>query len=81
MRIARRATLDELRQGDWDRFATSAGLSAPFVRRRVRELADLTPARTAAVADELTGSCLDEPALARCAERITGRARRLAMTV
>ena len=45
MKIARRATLDELRRGDWDRFAGSAGLAAPFVRRRVRELADLAVTR------------------------------------
>ena len=34
MKIARCATLDELRRGDWDRFAGSAGLAAPFVRPR-----------------------------------------------
>ena len=81
MRIARRATLEELRRGDWDRFAHSAGLGAPFVRRRVRELADLAPARAAAVAGELAGPGLDEDALAGCTERVTDRARRLALTV
>ena len=80
MRVARRATLEELRRGDWDRFAGSVGLGAPFVRRRVRELADLALVRTAAVANELTGSGLDEDALAGFAGRVTDRARRLART-
>ena len=81
MRIARRATLEELRRGDWDRFASSAGLGAPFVRRRVRELADLALARATVVAGELAAPGLDEDALARCAERVADRARRLALTV
>ena len=81
MRVARRATLEEMRRGDWDRFAGSAGLGPPFVRRRVRELADLATARATAVAGELAGPGLDETALARCAERVTDRARRLALTV
>ena len=81
MRIARRATFEELRRGDWDRFANSTGLGAPFVRRRVRELADLALVRAEAVAGELATPGLDEDALARCAERVTDRARRLAQTV
>ena len=81
MRVARRATLQELRRGDWDRFAGSAGLGAPFVRRRVRELADLALARADGVVDDLAGPELDGNALAGFAERITDRARRLALTV
>ena len=81
MRIARRATLEELRRGDWDRFANGNGLGAPFVRRRVRELADLALARAPAVAAELAHPDLDENTLAGCAERVTDRARRLARTV
>ena len=81
MRIARRATLGELRRGDWDRFATSAGLGAPFVRRRVRELADLALVRTEAVAGGLAGPGLDENAPVGFAERVDDRARRLALTV
>ena len=80
-RVARRTTLEELRRGDWDRFAQSAGLGAPFVRRRVRELADLAPARAATVVGELAHPGLNEDALAACAERVTERARRLALTV
>lgn len=81
MRVAQRATLEQMRRGDWDRFAGSAGLGAPFVRRRVRELTDLALPRANAVTAELAGQGLDEAALARCAERVTDRARRLALTV
>ncbi len=81
MRIARRATLEELRRGDWNRFANSVGIGAPFVRRRVRELADLALVQATAVAAELARPGLDENALAGCGARVTDRARRLALTV
>ena len=81
MRVARRATLEELRRGDWDRFARGMGLGAPIVRRRVRELAGLALERAEGVADDLARSGLDENALARCAARGKDRARRLALTV
>ena len=81
MKVARRATLQELRRGDWDRFARSVGLGAPFVRRRVGELTVLALARADAAASELAGPGMDPGALADCAERITGRARRLALTI
>lgn len=81
MKVARRGTLEELRRGDWDRFAGGVGLGAPIVRRRVGELAGLALERAEGVADDLNGSGLDESALARWAARSTDRARRLALTV
>lgn len=81
MRIARRAALEELSRGDWDRFATNAGLGAPFVRRRVQDLADLALTRADTVATELAGPGMDQDALSGFAERVTDRARRLALTV
>ena len=81
MRPARRATLEELRRGDWDRFARSVGIAAPFVRRRVAELAELAGNRAGAVAGELAVTGLNPDALAGFAERVTDRARRLALTV
>jgi len=38
MKIARRATLEEIRSTDWARFAGETGLSQPYIRRRVRAL-------------------------------------------
>ena len=81
MKVARRATLEELRRGDWDRFAGGIGLGAPIVRRRVRELSDLALERAERVAGDLARVGLDEDALAQCADRSTDRARRLALTV
>ncbi len=81
MKVARRATLEEVRRGDWDRFARGMGLGAPIVRRRVGELTGLALERAEGVAGDLAGSGLDENALARCAERGKDRARRLALTV
>ena len=81
MKVARRATLEELRRGDWDRFARGVGLGAPIARRRVGELADLSLELAEGVADDLARPGLDQNALAQCAARTTERARRLAFTV
>ena len=81
MKIAGRATLREIRSGDWERFASDAGLGTPIVRRRVRELAGLALERAGAVAEELAVPGLNQEALASCAARVADHARRLARTV
>ena len=81
MKVARRATLQELRRGDWGRFASGIGLGAPIVRRRVRELTGLVLERAEGVADDMDHSGLDQAALAQCVVRSSDRARRLALTV
>ena len=81
MRVAGRARIREMRRGDWSRFARSVGLGAPFVRRRVAELADLAFERAEAVAGELAAPGLDADALAGFAARVADRARRLLQTV
>ena len=80
MRVAGRATLRELRPGDWDRFAKSAGLAPPFVRRRVAALAALVIERAEGTAGELAASGLDGDALGAFAAQVAGRARQLART-
>ena len=80
MRVAGRATLRELRPGDWDRFAKSAGLAPPFVRRRVVALAAHAVERAEGTAGELAGSGLDGDVLRAFAARVAGRARQLART-
>ena len=81
MRIGGRRTLEELRARDWDRFARTAGLGAPFVRRRVRELAERTLECADPVATALSLPGLSDEVLARCAVRAVQRAQRLAGTV
>ena len=80
MKVARRGTLEDLRAGDWDRFARDCGLGAPFVRRRVRELCDLARRRCTGVAGELMRPGLDAAALQSFADRVHARAARLAAT-
>ena len=81
MKIAGRGSLRQLRRGDWGRFAASAGLSARFVRRRVRELCGYAQEEVAATVAELVSPGLREEALAGCAGRVSERARRLAESV
>lgn len=81
MKIAGRGRLRQLRRGDWDRFAASADLSARFVRRRVHELCGSAEEAGRAAMEELVSPGLDEEALAGCARRVAGRARRLAESV
>ena len=80
MHVAGRTALRELRPGDWERFAKSAGLAPPFVRRRVRALAALAVERAEGTAGQLAASGLDRDALRAFAARVAGRARRLART-
>jgi serine/threonine-protein kinase HipA len=80
MKIGKRATLDEIGPATWPAFAEDVGLAAPFVRRRVRELAD---AVVTAVADEpqrMALAGLDAEALKAYAAVIASRAERVART-
>ena len=81
MRIGGRRTLEELRAGDWGRFARTVGVGAPYVRRRVGELADRAVECADHVAAALAGPGLSDEVLVRCAARVSQRARRLAGTV
>ena len=81
MEIAGRGTLEEMRVGDWGRFAKLCGLGASFVRRRVGELCDRVQHHGEAVAAELAAPGLNETALARFSALARGRARQLAATV
>ncbi|MYG81077.1 MAG: type II toxin-antitoxin system HipA family toxin [Gemmatimonadetes bacterium] len=77
MEIAGRGTLEEMRAGDWGRFAKRCGLGAPFVRRRVGELCKWAIWVSDSVAAELASPGLSEEALMRLAGLVKGRAQRL----
>lgn len=79
MKIAKRATLDELRSGDWDKFAADVGLGAPFVRRRIKELAGRAQDLAQSVVMELAAPGLNQAALGSFANRISGRAQKLVL--
>lgn len=80
MKVAGRSTLEELRRGDWERFADECGLSPSFVRRRVRELCGRVEECSDGVAAELAAPGLSEEALTGLAELVRKRAGRLTGT-
>ncbi len=63
MKIARRATLEELDRGSWDACATDIGMAARFVRRRVEELATTTHASIAGVSTAISTADVDRDAV------------------
>ncbi len=81
MHIAGRKTLEDLRRGDWDRFARWCGLGPRFVRRRVAELCAAASEASDSVVAELALPGLCEEALVRQAELVGKRTSRLATTV
>lgn len=81
MKIARRATIDEIGPTTWTAFAQDIGLAASFVRRRVRELSDSVRAQVLPVSASTPLAALDASALKEYAALISSRAERLAKTV
>jgi serine/threonine-protein kinase HipA len=81
MKIARRGTLADLKPGDWDSFAKEAGLTSPFVRRRVTELADAALECWTQVVEELAKSPASKRALRGFGDHIKQRAERLSNTI
>lgn len=81
MKVGKAATLEEVGANTWTAFAAEAGLSAPFVRRRVKTLTDAITSKLPAVVDRATESGLDSAALKGYATLITSRSERLARTI
>lgn len=77
MKIAKCATLEEIDDGTWPKFAADAGLAAPFVRRRVDELAAAIEGATSAVTEKLEASGLSQSDLERFSALVADRAGRL----
>jgi serine/threonine-protein kinase HipA len=80
MKIAKRATLDEIGPATWPAFADDIGLAASFVRRRVKELSDAVVAQVPLLPDSPALAVLDASALKEYAVLIASRAERLART-
>ncbi len=79
MRIGKRATLEDIRRDTWADFAKEIGMAAPFVRRRVKELAAAARTTAGTAADALAVE-LDGSALRGYAGLVADRAERLALT-
>jgi serine/threonine-protein kinase HipA len=78
MKIAKCATLEEIANGTWSAFAADVGLGAPFIRRRVRALADSAQSSVFRVADQLAEAGLDRDAMTKYASLVASRATHLA---
>jgi serine/threonine-protein kinase HipA len=81
MKMAKRATLEEIGPMTWPAFADDVGLPVSFVRRRVRELSDAVGREVTSLANSPALDVLDAFALKEHAARIASRAKRLAATV
>lgn len=80
MKIAKRATLEEIGSTAWPEFAEDVGLGAPFVRKRVIELAEAVIAKAQVVVENPAMTGLDTGALTNYATLIVSRAERVART-
>lgn len=80
MRIAKKATLEELGPVAWPAFAEEVGLAAPFVRRRVSELADAVLTTVSNVAERTWLAGLNAEAMKAYGAVIASRAERVART-
>jgi serine/threonine-protein kinase HipA len=80
MKIAKKATLEEIGPTAWPAFAEDAGLAAPFVRRRVGELAAAVLAQAAPVSRSPSLAGLDADALQTYSSFIASRAEQVART-
>lgn len=81
MKIGKSATLDTIDSSAWSAFAADAGIGGPFVRRRVKALAESVQSGLLRVVEQIAGTALDSDALRRYGSLITARSARLAKTV
>jgi serine/threonine-protein kinase HipA len=81
MKIAKRATIDEIGPTTWTAFAEDIGLAASFVRRRVRELSDSVRGHVLLLPASAALAALDASALKNYAALTASRAERLAGTI
>jgi serine/threonine-protein kinase HipA len=77
MKIGKCATIEDMDASAWDKFSNDAGLGAPFVRRRVKDLAAQVRDVVNAAAGALAAPGLSEPELESFAKIISARALRL----
>jgi serine/threonine-protein kinase HipA len=80
MKIAKCETLEEIGTDAWPAFASHAGLAAPYVRRRVKELTESARDAVGGVAEGLAEEGLDRESLRNFASMVERRAVRLADT-
>ena len=80
MKVAKCATLEEIGTSAWPTFASETGLTTPYVRRRVKELAESARNSVGGLAERLTEGGLGRGSLMNFASIVEKRAARLADT-
>lgn len=77
MKIGKCAMIEDIDASTWDKFSNDAGLAAPFVRRRVKDLAAQVRDVVNEIPRALAAPGLSQPDLDRFAKIISSRAVRL----
>ncbi|MBG6118186.1 MULTISPECIES: type II toxin-antitoxin system HipA family toxin [unclassified Sphingobium] len=77
MKIAKKATLEEIESRHWDQFAEDVNIGAPYLRRRIRQLCEATLAQLDAPDSSLKQRLPGSENFVRFADLIADRARRL----
>jgi serine/threonine-protein kinase HipA len=77
MRIAGQATLEEIEARHWGSFAEDTGLTEPFIRRRVNELAELVLDQAGSVMSGFELEAREREAMSKFAELVSRRAESL----
>jgi len=74
MKIAKRHTLEELKPGDWDKFAEETGLALRFIRTRAKELANAVSESIGETKAEIMESASDGKTVQDISDLISSRA-------
>lgn len=77
MKITKRHTLEEIKPGDWEKFAAETGLGARYVKSRTAELTDAVVNATKPAAEEIAAAAYDRKSLDEIQSLVTKRAESL----
>jgi len=79
MKIAKKATLEEIEPRHWDAFALEINIGAPYLRRRIRQLYQATVAQGDAPGSALNQNLPGGENFDLFADLVADRAKRLAL--
>ncbi len=77
MKIAKRSTLEEMKPKDIQAIAEQTGLTAPFIRRRMKDLAEATITAAPEITESFGERSIDRKVMQGFASAISGRAEQV----
>ena len=80
MKMAKRSSLEAIKASDWKVFATETGLTEPYIRRRLLEIADAVESRIDGTAASLAPTVSHAPMLEQMADLFMRRIAELRRT-